>query len=111
MLISSHLGTDFTCEVEPGHFYFIRREYGSPAFRQRTNHSSQDCGGVGANTLRGNGGAQTSMTEGCLKGFRKYMADYGVDNSELESIAGTIKRSVTELVQFQNFVVCRRKCT
>ena len=111
LLLSLLLGTDFTCEVEPGHFYFIGRENGSPAFRKRTDDYSQDCRGVGASALREHGGVQTPMTRSCISTFRIYMFDFGFNQSTINRIKRTLQLGTKTLVQFDQFVVCRREFT
>ena len=118
LLLSRHdwlscvlLGTDFTCEVEPGHFYFIGREIAGPAFKRRTHLTTQVCIENGASTLRERYGVPTPMSYGCYLGFIKYMIEYGFPLADIQQTIFILKRSMTRIVRFPvyTYVVCRRK--
>ena len=104
-------GTDFTCEVEPDHFYFLGRQHGSPVFRRQLKSSDRVCSEVGASALRDADGIPTPMTRGCFQGFVKYMIDYGLPQADLEKAIDILKRSMTETVTYPigSYVICRRK--
>ena len=109
------VGSYHTCKSQPGHFYTIARQAEGINFVKPNVFPP---GGYPPDTfcrLHGNRvvgklpGSPIRMPWDCIPGFQRYMADYGISQSEILNSVANLHTQPDAPWLSDSYVICRRK--
>ena len=97
-------GTDFSCQSQPGHYYFLAEgSYNTLLEASSRTSADSQCVKAGGESIP----LGDALPDACLPGLKVYLADYGFDASKIIDVVANV--GTTQAWPKPTNIICRRK--